>query len=265
MQISGRVFLVTGGGNGIGREVVLALLARGARVAAVDLSVEGLAETARLAGAGTRLTTHGLDVGDRAAVEQSVADVLVAHGQLDGVLNVAGIIQPFVAVKELDRTAFEKVMAVNFWGVVNVTTAALPVLLTRPEAAITNVSSMGSFIAVPGQTAYGASKAAVSQFTAGLCSELRGTAVAVTLVLPGGVSTGIAENSGARVAVQDAEDAPMQLTTAVDAARQIVEATERGSYRVLIGKDARFLDAFTRAMPRRANQFIARKLASLVG
>lgn len=264
MQISQRVFLVTGSGNGIGREVALALIAKGARVAGADLNPDGLAETARLAGAGDRLSTHVLDVSDLAAVERVVAEVSETHGQLDGLVNVAGIIQPFVAVKDLERRVVEKVMAVNFWGVVNTTTTALPVLLSRPEAAILNVSSMGSFAAVPGQTVYGASKAAVAQFTAGLQAELRGTGVQVTVVMPGGVGTDIATNSGADTKVMDAADAPMQLTTPADAARQIVEGIEKGSKRVLIGKDAKALDLLTRLMPTRANALIAKKLASLV-
>ncbi len=264
MQISQRVFLVTGSGNGIGREVALALLAKGARVAGADLSAEGLAETARLAGAGDRFSTHLLDVSDLAAVEGVVAAVIEAHGHLDGLVNVAGIIQPFVAVKDLDRRVIETVMAVNFWGVVNTTTTALPLLLARPEAAILNVSSMGAFVAVPGQTLYGASKAAVSQFTAGLQAELRDTGVQVCLVMPGGVATAIAENSGADTQVMDAADAPMQLTSPAEAARQIVEGIEKGSQRVLIGKDAKALDWLTRLMPTRANALVAKKLASLV-
>ncbi|MGN0064980.1 MAG: SDR family NAD(P)-dependent oxidoreductase, partial [Nocardioides sp.] len=133
-----------------------------------------------------------------------------------------------------------------------------------PEGAILNVSSMGSFIAVPGQTVYGASKAAVAQFTAGLWAELRDTNVQVTVVMPGGVNTGIAENSGAHTKVMDAAEAPMQLTTPADAARQIVEGVERGSYRVLVGKDSKALDLLTRLMPKQANGLIAKKLASLV-
>lgn len=264
MRISERVFLVTGSGNGIGREVALALLARGARVAGADLSAEGLAATAELAGAGERFSTHVLDVSDLAAVETVVAEVVDTHGHLDGLLNVAGIIQPFVPVKDLDRRTVEKVVAVNFWGVVNTTTTALPLLLARPEACVVNVSSMGAFVAVPGQTVYGASKAAVRQFTEGLRAELRGTGVHVTVVMPGGVGTDIAAHSGADTKVMDAADAPMQLTTPADAARQIVEAVEKGPYRVLVGKDAKALDLLTRLLPRRANEIVAKKLASLV-
>ncbi|MEO8263112.1 MAG: SDR family oxidoreductase [Pseudolysinimonas sp.] len=162
MKITDNVFVVTGGGNGMGREVVLGLLARGARVAAVDLNEAGLAETATLAAAGDRLTTHAVNVADRKAVLALPAKVVKAHGQVDGLFNVAGIIQPFVKIQDLDFDVIERVMNVNFWGVVNMSKAFLPVLLERPAAGLLNVSSMGGFLPVPGQAAYGASKAAVS-------------------------------------------------------------------------------------------------------
>ena len=93
MRIEGRVFVVTGAGNGIGREVTLHLLRKGARVAGVDLSEAGLAETARLAAAGRHFSAHALSVADRQAVAALPEQVLAAHGQVDGLVNVAGIIQ----------------------------------------------------------------------------------------------------------------------------------------------------------------------------
>ncbi|MFN8029859.1 MAG: SDR family oxidoreductase [Dermatophilaceae bacterium] len=268
MRLRDKVFVVTGGGNGIGRQVVLALLARGARVAAVDLRHEGLAETTALAGTNaSRLSTHALDVADRAGVAALPDAVIAAHGQVDGLLNVAGIIQRFVPFAELDYLDIEKVMDVNFWGVVNTCKAFLPVLLTRPEAAIVNVSSMGGFAPVPGQTIYGASKAAVKLFTEGLYAELRTTPVAVTVVFPGAVSTHITENSGVSIPGGEdaaAQDPPMPMTSAADAAQQILKGLEKGSYRVLVGKDARGLDALARLAPRRATELIAKKMAALV-
>jgi len=264
VQTSGNVFVVTGGGNGLGREVTLALLSRGARVAAVDLRADGLAGTAQLAGSGSdRLSTHAVDVTDRPAVEALPEAVLTAHGRVDGVVNVAGIIQAFVRLAELSYPEMERVVAVNFWGVVHVVKAFLPHLTTRPQACIVNVSSMGGFVPVPGQTAYGASKAAVKLLTEGLYAELRGSPVAVTLVLPGGMATGIAENSG--VALPGLGDAiPTSLTAPVDGAHQIVTGIERGSYRVVIGKDARLLDRLTRLMPKRTTDIVAKRMASLL-
>ena len=92
----------------------------------------------------------------------------------------------------------EKVLAVNLWGVIHTCKTFLPHLVARREACIVNVSSMGALAPVPGQTMYGASKAAVKLFTEGLYSELRDTTVAVTVVFPGGVNTGIAAALGRR-------------------------------------------------------------------
>ena len=268
MQIASKVFVVTGGGSGIGRAVVLGLLARGARVAAVDLRSDGLEETTRLAGTGSeRLTTHAVDVTDVGRVGVLPDEVVAAHGQVDGLLNVAGIIQRFVPFAELTRADVEKVMGVNFWGVVNTVQAFLPRLLERPEAAVVNVSSMGAFVPVPGQTIYGASKAAVKLFTEGLYAELRNTRVAVTVVYPGGVATPITENSGVAIPGQRSADSAAQaasLTSPEDAARQVIEGLADGSYRVVIGKDARMLDRISRLSPQRATDMVAKRMASLL-
>ncbi len=268
MQITDKVFVVTGGGNGIGRQVVLALLSRGARVAAVDLSQDGLDETTELAGTSSAdlLSTHALDLTDRAAVEALPDAVREAHGRIDGLVNVAGIIQPFVKFADLEYPQMEKVLSVNLWGVIHTCKVFLPHLVARREACIVNVSSMGALAPVPGQTIYGASKAAVKLFTEGLYAELRDTSVAVTVVFPGGVDTGIAAHSG--VSIPGMDEAPADLaasmTSAPEAARQIVEGIEKGSYRVVIGKDARGLDRLSRFSPQRATDLVATRMASLL-
>ena len=268
MKIADKVFVVTGGGNGIGREVVLGLLNRGARVAAVDLSEAGLAETTTLAGpAATRLSTHIVNIADRPSVEKLPDEVVAAHGQVDGLINVAGIIQRFVRLADLSYEEMERVMAVNFWGVVNMCKTFLPTLLARPQASLVNVSSMGALVPVPGQGAYGASKAAVKLLTEGLYAELQGTSVAVTVVFPGGVGTNITANSGVAMSSRMAEMAKSstaKVTSAADAARQIIEAVEKGTYRVRIGGDARMMDRLSRLMPKRATALIANRMKSLL-
>jgi NAD(P)-dependent dehydrogenase (short-subunit alcohol dehydrogenase family) len=268
MQIADKVFVVTGGGNGIGREVVVQLLDRGARVAALDLREDSLEETSRLAGGEDRLTLHAVDVSDKDAVSRAFAEIVSAHGHIDGLLNVAGIIQKFVPLVDLDIAEIERVMAVNFWGVVYTTKAALPHLLTRPEACVVNVSSMGGFTPVPGQTAYGASKAAVKLFTEGLYAELRGTDVAVTVVFPGAIATDISVNSGVSTpaaAAAQKEKSSFPTTPVSEAGAQMVEAVEKGPYRLTIGRDASMLDRFSRLAPQRATETIAKRMASLLG
>jgi NAD(P)-dependent dehydrogenase (short-subunit alcohol dehydrogenase family) len=267
MRIEGKNFVVTGGGNGIGRQVVLGLLRRGAAVDALDLRSDGLDETAELAlDRSGDFAGHPLDVTDRDAVAAKIAAIIEARGQVDGVINVAGIIQRFTPFAELSLAEMEKVMAVNFWGPVYLIKELLPHLTGRPEACVVNVSSMGGLAPVPGQTIYGASKAAVKLFTEGLYAELSATTVRVTVVFPGGVATDIAGNSGAVIAGRSADDiaAGGKLTTAVDAADQIITGIEKGSYRVVVGGDARMLDRLSRLAPQRATDLIAKKMASLL-
>ncbi|WP_298816759.1 SDR family NAD(P)-dependent oxidoreductase [Chloroflexus sp.] len=267
MRAQNKVIVVTGGGSGIGRALVLHLLRKGARVAAVDLNSTALAETAQLAGAGSsRLSTHVVNVADRAAVAALPAQVIAAHGVVDGVINNAGIIQPFVRVKDLDEATIDRVMNVNFYGTVFVTKAFLPTLLTRPEAHIVNISSMGGFLPVPGQTIYGAAKAAVKLFTEGLYAELLETNVRVTVVFPGAVSTNIVSNSGLQTApmAEGNQARSLKPLSAEQAASIIIDGMERNLYRVLVGKDARMMDRLYRLNPRFAVNLILRQMKSLL-
>lgn len=262
MKINGNVYVVTGAGNGIGRDVALELLSQGARVAGVDLSAAALADTAALAGAGERFTVHDVDLTDRAAVDALPAAVAARHGRVDGLIHVAGVIQRFVPIADLAVTDIETVFDVNLWGTVNVNKAFLDPLLARPEAALVNVSSMGGLIPFPGQTAYSASKGAVKLWTEGLQAELAQSNVTVTVVFPGAIATDIARNSGASETTASAADSPIKMTSSIDAARQIVEAVAKGKPRVRIGTDAKLLDRLSRVMPTKAIQLIAKKMAS---
>ena len=266
MKVAGKVLVVTGAGSGIGRAVALEALARGARVAAVDLNPATLDETAALAGAGDRLTTHVLNITDRAAVEALPKDVAALHGAVDGLVHCAGIIQPFVRLKDLDDAVIERVFSVNWWGTLHLTRAFLRVLLARPEGHIVNVSSMGGFLPVPGQTVYGATKAAVKLLTEGLHAECRGTGVRVTVVFPGAVATNITRNSGVDVPVPpgEAKKQMRRVTSPEKAARDILDGIERNVYRVLIGRDVKVMDLLYRINPKGATAFIARQMKDLL-
>jgi short-subunit dehydrogenase len=269
MKIQGKTFVVTGGGNGIGREVALQLLAGGARVAAMDLSLEGLNETSTLAKS-DKLSTHQVNIADLVQVTSSKVTINAAHGPVDGVINVAGIIQPFVRVNELNFEQIKKVMDVNFYGLLHVTKTFLPELISRPEAAVANVSSMGGFVPVPGQSIYGASKAAVKLLTEALHSELQGTGVGVTTIFPGAIGTNIALNSGIMTEEQmkqmAAKAGPARKTTSVEVAgRAIIEGIENKKFHVLIGQDAKTMYLLSRLMPERAANLIYKNMKDLLG
>ncbi|MDI1477688.1 SDR family oxidoreductase [Polyangium sp. y55x31] len=266
MKIQNKVFVVTGGGNGIGRALVLALLSRGASVAAIDIDAAGLEGTLALAGRNRdRLSTHIVNITERAAVDALPAQVIERFGVVDGIINNAGVIQPFVRLKDLDYGAIDRVMNVNLFGTLYMVKAFLPHLLARPEAHITNISSMGGFLPVPGQTIYGAAKAAVKLLTEGLNSELQGTSVKVTVVFPGAIQTNIAQNSGVMDSLQMKSGQPTpKMLSADKAARIILEAIEQDRYRVLVGSDAMFMDAIYRLDPQRAARFIYKQMVALL-
>lgn len=266
MEIKNKVFVVTGAGNGIGREVALQLLAAGGRVAGVDLNEAGLNETAAKSGAGDRFSVHAVSITDRDAVLALPAAVEAAHGKADAIVNVAGVIQKFVPIMELEFSEMEKVMNVNFWGTMNVVKAFLPTLTSRPEAAIVNVASMGAIAPVPGQSVYGASKAAIVLLTEGLYAELINTNVTTTLIYPGAIATNIAGNSGLDMGgktADSAEGAGHKMTSPQDAGAVIIDAIVKGKFRATIGSDARGIDILHRVSPKKATEMIAKKMADV--
>lgn len=245
----------------MGKELAIQIVGKGGRAALVDIDREALLATAAALGEG-RTSVHVMSVSDAEAAAALPGAVMAAHGQVDGLINNAGIIQPFVEVEELPMSAIERVMQVNFWGTLYLTKAFLPILKQRPEAHIVNVSSMGGFIPFPGQTLYGASKAAVKLLTEGLYAELKESNVRVTVVHPGAVQTKIMANSG----LGSPEPAPGQESpgiSAAQAAREILTGIERNRFRVLVGPDARMLDKLYRLAPRWAVGFITKQMAKL--
>lgn len=266
MKINGKVIAVTGGGNGMGRELVLQLLSRGAQVAALDIKKEALDETEKLAGEHKpKLSTYVADITNRDAMHKLPDQIIARHGAIDGIINCAGIIQPFVRLKDLNFDAVDRVMNVNFYGTLFVTKAFLPHLLARPEGHIVNISSMGGFLPVPGQTVYGASKAAVKLLTEGLNSELLNTNVRVTIVFPGAIGTNIAANSGVGLGSQtDANKSSFKMLAPAKAAQIILDGMEKNKYRVLVGQDAAFMDFLCRLSPERAARFIFDQMKSLL-
>jgi len=265
MKLQNKVIVVTGAGNGMGRELVLNLLSKGARVAAVDINAAALLETVRLAGTRqAELSTHVVDITDQAAVEALVSQVIARHGAVDGIINNAGIIQPFVRLVDLNFEQIHKVLDVNLYGTLYMVKAFLPELLRRPVAHIANVSSMGGFLPVPGQTVYGASKSAVKLLTEGLYSELLNTNVHVTLVYPGAIGTNIAANSGIEIPAGTASQSAVKTLAPAKAAAIIVAAIEKDRYSVLVGSDANLMDLLYRLNPKAAAGFIYRQMKALL-
>jgi len=263
MKIKNKVIVVTGAGSGMGRELTIQLVRKGAKVAMADINEQTLNETENLAGA-SNVSKHVLNVADKTSVEKFPDTVIKHHGTVDGIINNAGIIQPFVDVKDLDYGVIERIFNINFYGTLYMTKSFLPHLLKRPEAHIANVSSMGGFIPFPGQTLYSASKAAVKIFTEGLYSELKGTSVGVTVIHPGAIHTNIMLNSGIKSSVESSDkDSSAGTLPADKAAAIMIDAIEKNKFRVMVGKDARMLDIIYRFNPKKAVDMIVKKMGDM--
>ena len=265
MKVQNKVIVVTGGGSGMGREIVLNLLSKGASVAAVDMNESTLQDTSELAGGRReKLALFVLNVTDKAGVEALPEKVITRFGAVDGIINNAGIIQPFVRLNALKFDAIERVLNVNLYGTLYMVKAFLPHLLQRPVAHIANTSSMGGFLPVPGQTIYGASKAAVKLLTEGLYAELLNTNVKVTVIFPGAIGTNIAANSGVSIALPTDTESSIKPLPADKAAQIIVDAIEQDRFSIFVGSDVSFMDLLYRLSPRRAAEFIYRQMKSLL-
>ena len=198
----GKRAVVTGGGSGMGRELVVQLAEAGCSVATCDVNATGLAETAaRAAHAAGRVTTHICDVSDRQQVARLHAEVIAAHGGvLELLFNNAGIGGAGSFVVD-DPEDWERIFAVDFFGVYNCSRAFLPELMAADEAVLINTSSVNGFWASLGpgipHTAYSTAKFAVKGFTEALIEDFRLNAphVKVAVVMPGHIGTDIVANS----------------------------------------------------------------------
>ena len=252
-DISGKVAVVTGAGSGIGRALAYELARRGAKVAVSDVDTAGLAETAQHARViGAEVHEQFLDVTDRAGVLEYAETVAAHFGKVNIVINNAGI--AFSGdIEEMTFEQIERVMDVDFWGVVNGTKAFLPHLIASGEGHVVNISSLFGLLSMPSQSAYNAAKFAVRGFTEALREEMivNRHPVEVTCVHPGGIKTAIACNAGA-VAGCDAAagaelfDKKLAKTTPEDAAKAILRAVTGNKPRSVVGLDAKALDILVR-------------------
>jgi NAD(P)-dependent dehydrogenase (short-subunit alcohol dehydrogenase family) len=299
-DFAGRIAVVTGGGTGMGRELVRQLVAEGCNVAMCDVSATAMAETKRLCEVeslpqGLRITAHVADVSDAAAVER-FRDEVASQQDTDKInllFNNAGIGGGGSMIAN-SREEWEKTFNICWGGVYNNTRSFLPMMLKADQGHIVNTSSInGAWASVgPGtpHTAYAAAKFAVKGFTEALIADLRINAphIACSVVMPGHIGTSIVANSRkiqagtqseeitpteiaqarARIAasgkdpsgMSDAairdmvaerarrllEEAPM---TAAQAATVILDAVKAGKWRILVGEDAKAIDAAVRATP----------------
>ena len=250
---AGKVAAVTGAGSGIVQALAIKLARSGASVAISDVNTEGLAQTEeQLKAIGAPVRSDRLDVTEREAFHLYADQINEHFGKVNQIYNNAGI--AFSGDVEISQFKdIERVMDVDFWGVVNGTKAFLPHLIASGDGHVINVSSLFGLMAVPGQAAYNSAKFAVRGFTEALRQEmvLAGHPVGVTTVHPGGIKTAIARNATAAEGL-DANDLAKMFdkrlarTSPKRAAEIILEAVRKNKARVLVGADAKALDLLVR-------------------
>lgn len=207
-SFSGKVAVITGAGSGMGRYLAVLLAKAGANIAICEINPTTLAETEAMVKAyPVKVSSHVLDVADKAAIDGLPAQVIDEHGQVDLVFNNAGVTvdSPFEDMSEQD---WDWVININLHGVINGSRAFLPHLKQRPEAALINTSSIFGMITVPNQSVYHTAKFAVRGFTECLAKELKGSNVQIHSVHPGHIGTNIVTN--ARMNTKEDNVNPMQ-------------------------------------------------------
>ncbi|HZA12680.1 SDR family NAD(P)-dependent oxidoreductase [Mycobacterium sp.] len=251
---AGKVAVITGAGSGIGQALAVELARSAAKLAISDVNTEGLAETEeRVTAIGAPVKCDRLDVTEREAF-LAYADAVKQHfGVVNQIYNNAGI----AFAGDIEVCGFkdiERVMDVDYWGVVNGTKAFLPHLIESGDGHVINVSSVFGLFSVPGQAAYNAAKFAVRGFTEALRQEmiLAGHPVKVTTVHPGGIKTAIARNMTAAEGLDKDDlantfDKRLAHTSPQRAARIILDGVRKNKARVLVGADAKILDLIVRA------------------
>jgi NAD(P)-dependent dehydrogenase (short-subunit alcohol dehydrogenase family) len=275
-SFAGKLAIVTGGGSGMGRELVRQLAAQGCAVAACDVNADDVAETIKLAAPPSpsfvSLSHHLCDVSDEQAVRAFAEAALAAHDRdhVDLVFANAAIGGGGSFIND-PREQWERVFAVNWWGVYYTARVFLPLLIAGPEGVLVNTSSVNGFWASLGpalpHTAYSTAKFAVKGFTEALIEDLRVNAphVSVAVVMPGRVATNIVGNSlrafgltdDAMIKEANASFQENAVTTAADAATIILDGVRGGQWRIIVGEDGKGLDEFVRASPEAAYDYEA--------
>lgn len=252
MKLDGKVVVVTGAGSGIGRALAADLAAQGCHLALADINEAGLQETATiLADQDVKISIHPLDVAEKEAVHKFADSVVAEHGQVDVVINNAGV-QVSATIEDVSYDDFEWLINIDMWGVAYGCKAFLPYLKQRPQACLVNISSINSSVPFEKGGPYNMAKAAVLALSETLMIELAETNVNVLSVHPGGIQTNIA-NSSRHVDEQAKKVFNKMLpTTAEKAAADITRAIRKERSWLNVGTDAKLLMTLKRLSSRLA-------------
>lgn len=256
-----KVAAITGAGSGIGQQLAILLAKQGCHLSLSDINEKGLQQTVELLKpySNITVTTKKLDVSDREAVKQWAQETVQDHGSVNLIFNNAGVALGST-VEGATYEDLEWIVGINFWGVVYGTKEFLPFIKQTQDGHIINISSLFGLTAQPTQSGYNATKFAVRGFTESLRQELdiEKSGVSSLCVHPGGIRTNIAKSAKMSDSLSSLGMDPTKSiqnfdkllrTPPEEAARQILQAVLKNKRRLLIGSDAKILDAFQRLFP----------------
>lgn len=269
-DLKGNVAVITGAASGIGRALTLGLWEKGCHVALVDLDQDGLARlqlSLNASGRNQVATTHAANVGDKRRMQELAGEVVAAHGAVHVLINNAGIGHE-AAFPQTSLDDWERIVDVNLWGVIYGCHFFMPHLAKVDRAHIVNVSSLFGIIAMPGQSAYSATKFAVRGLSESLWEELRATSVGLTVVHPAAVATDImkrAKGDDPELLQRVSRWYERHAISPERAAARIIRAIEKGTPRLLITREAWLGDLMKRLMPVAGNRLFSDLVIRVIG
>jgi len=185
MKLRGKTALVTGGGRGIGRAIALGLAQEGAQVAVLDILADNAAAVAReIEATGVKALALPADLTRRAQVDRAVADTLAQFGQIDILVNNAGWDRMEMFLDSEEET-WDKIIAINFKGILYVCKAALPSMVARGQGKVISIASDAGRAGSTGEAVYAGTKGAIIAFSKTLAREMARHKITVNVVCPG--------------------------------------------------------------------------------
>ncbi len=255
MQNLRKVVVITGAGSGIGKALALQLAQQSITLVLVEYNEKRLEQLEEAIGELTpHFSTHFTDISQEDSIATLVSEVVNLHGKVDILINNAGVALGRMEFEEISLDNWEWIMKVNFWGQIYCTQHFLPHLRRQKQGHIVNIGSIYSFVAAKNRAAYVASKFALRGFSESLRQELSDTNVALTIVVPGMVSTNITRHGRGWKSPQEQAQAAYVLRTKAPtspekAARKIIKCLDSRQRFLLIGPDSKILYWMSRILP----------------